>query len=135
MAAPTDEPPIPFKKGDPDELGDIEVKTAQGKSIKLRKIEGDVKINEIIRQKSFVVCDPWMKAFVECGQYRLFSVAWACIKQRNQMKACLERVQSQPEVIEESKAEYLRIRAKFQEYYKRTGNNIMPPELRDSPYW
>ena len=112
-------------------LGDIEVNTSRGAKVQLRQMEGEVKVSEILRKKSFSICREFVEAYALCAANRLFSVAWACRGQRDMMRICLERAQGRPELIEESLAEYEVIRAKFQEYYRETGNTVMPEELRD----
>ncbi|XP_066912082.1 COX assembly mitochondrial protein homolog [Clytia hemisphaerica] len=88
---------------------------------KLRKIEEEVLIPNLMKKKAKVICKEYMDSFGKCVDGRTISIAWSCGAERDAMKSCLKAQLDKPSLYSEARREYLQEREEFQQSYVETG--------------
>ncbi|XP_004208413.1 COX assembly mitochondrial protein homolog [Hydra vulgaris] len=89
---------------------------------KLRKVESEVLIPNLMKKKAKVLCQDYMKAFDACSKGRVFSLMWSCKGEVQALRNCISNELEKPDLYSEAKLEYLKEREKFQEEYVETGS-------------
>ncbi|XP_018861113.1 COX assembly mitochondrial protein homolog isoform X1 [Parus major] len=84
---------------------------------KLRHVEKDVLIPQIMRDRAKVLCSDKVQAFTKCCQETGVLMVVKCRQENTALKDCLVGYYSDPSFYEECKAEYLKQR----EEYRATG--------------
>ncbi|KAM9574397.1 COX assembly mitochondrial protein homolog [Guaruba guarouba] len=84
---------------------------------KLRHVEKDVLIPQIMRDRAKERCSDKVQAFTKCCQETGFLMVVKCRQENTALKDCLVGYYSDPLFYEECKAEYLKQR----EEYRATG--------------
>ncbi|KFV16686.1 COX assembly mitochondrial protein, partial [Tauraco erythrolophus] len=84
---------------------------------KLRHVEKDVLIPQIMRERAKELCSDKVKAFTKCCQETGLLMVVKCRQENTALKDCLVGYYSDPLFYEECKTEYLKQR----EEYRATG--------------
>ncbi|XP_030300658.1 COX assembly mitochondrial protein homolog [Calypte anna] len=84
---------------------------------KLRHVEKDVLIPQIMRDRAKELCSDKVQAFTKCCQETGFLMVVKCRQENTALKDCLVGYYSDPLFYEECKTEYLKQR----EEYRATG--------------
>ncbi|XP_064271166.1 COX assembly mitochondrial protein homolog isoform X1 [Passer domesticus] len=84
---------------------------------KLRHVEKDVLIPQIMRDRAKELCSDKVQAFTKCCQETGVLMVVKCRQENTALKDCLVGYYSDPSFYEECKAEYLKQR----EEYRATG--------------
>ncbi|CAM9214208.1 unnamed protein product [Bubo scandiacus] len=87
------------------------------KNSKLRHVEKDVLIPQIMRERAKELCSDKVQAFTKCCQETGLLMVVKCRQENTALKDCLVGYYSDPLFYEECKAEYLKQR----EEYRATG--------------
>ncbi|XP_037979595.1 COX assembly mitochondrial protein homolog isoform X1 [Motacilla alba alba] len=87
------------------------------KNSKLRHVEKDVLIPQIMRDRAKELCSDKVQAFTKCCQETGVLMVVKCRQENAALKDCLVGYYSDPSFYEECKAEYLKQR----EEYRATG--------------
>lgn len=96
--------------GGPMGLGDPDDKT-------LRKVEQEVVIPKLMKEKAKKLCHEEVKAFNECGKLNGLLLPFKCRKENRAMQDCTIRWYQTPKFVEDVTNQFLEDRAD----YRRTG--------------
>ncbi|KAJ7322499.1 hypothetical protein JRQ81_018786 [Phrynocephalus forsythii] len=75
---------------------------------KLRRLEKNTLIMDIMKEKAVKLCSEQMNDFNACCKEAGFLMAFTCRKESKELKACFNRYYYDPTFVRESEIEYLR---------------------------
>ncbi|KAM9852421.1 COX assembly mitochondrial protein homolog [Aulostomus maculatus] len=93
------------------------METANEGEVRLRHVEKDVLIPQMMREKARERCAERVEAFSHCCKDSGFSMAWKCREENNALKECLTQHYQDPAFYELCKQEYIKQKLD----YERTG--------------
>jgi len=88
---------------------------------KLRQIEKDVVIPNMMKKKARLICKEYVDSFAACIKGRTISMAWSCKEETEAMRKCLADELAKPGLFEECRSVYIEERKEFQDHYAETG--------------